>query len=613
MGKSNRIKANKATKSAMTLGNYKKKEGMPNWAINLIAIVITLAILLSGVALALSANGTIMRMRTAMRTENFRVDGQMMTYFVNAKYQNFLTTYSSYLSNLSLDTSKPLNEQTVGDTTNNESVLDSAICGDFEGTWYDYFVSETEAELKDILLYCEEAHKLGIELDETNEKTIDEAIASLETTATSYGYPLNAYIAASFGEGVKEKDVRHAMELTELATKGMNALSDKLLSEVQDDRITAAYEENTSLYNLIDYTFYSIRVDYADISEEMKEANANVTDAEILAEYKKQIDEAKADAEALLATGSIEEFEQALLAHIADETYETELDDKTLPAEGKPDEAQLLMIKSGVIAQSVKEVMDGTEEADAIKLDGEKYVGYTVEMSKEWADIFNSIKSEVYSMVSSNRENYVKDKAAYQDSDSFSTWAFDAARKVDDTHKILNGDGSDEAAELTHDSGYFRVDVYRMRKTQYKDDTKTKNLAYMVFSTEDEAKAAIEALKAAGTVDQATFDRIASEKGASMNDLLENYMEGEMDDLNFDAWVYGEARTAGDYTDTPIALSESSYAVLYYVGEGAESWFVTVKNALFNDDFDAYLVNAQATTTIDIKANVLKKIKIGAN
>ena len=613
MGKSNRIKANKAAAGAMSLGNYKKKEGMPNWAINLIAIVITVAILFGGAALALTSNGTLMRMRTAVSSKNFCVDGKMMTYFVNAKYQNFVTTYSAYLSSLSLDTTKPLKNQTYGDTTANPDALDKMLFGEFEGTWFDYFMSETEAEVKSMLYYCEEAKAMGLSLDEANQKAIDDTIASIEKTATSYGYPLNAYLAASFGEGVKEKDVRHALELSELATKGMNALSDKLMNAVAADRIVETYYADSSKYNIVDYTFYGFRVDYEDVSKEMKEANASVSDAAILEEYQKRINEIKEKAEKLLAASTIEEFEKLALTEVASENYDDELDKKTNLPENNFTTEQITAIRDGIIADSVKEVMDGAEASDAIKTEGEKYVGYGVEMSKEWAEVFNSIKAEVYDMVSISRPSYVKDKVKYVDSDAFSTWAFDAARKVDDTHKILNGDGSDENAEITNTNGYFRADVYRMRKTQYPDTSRTHNLAYMTFATEAEAKAAIEALKAAGTVDQTVFDRVAAEKAAAVSDIIENYVKGDMGSTNFDNWVFADGRAVGNYTESPIKLGDTSYAVLYYTAEGGEAWYVSVKNELFNDDFEAYYANLEKTVAINVKANVLKKIKIGAN
>ena len=612
MGKSNRIKAKKAAASTVSLGGYKKQEGMPNWAINLIAITITLAILLGGAALALSSSGIVMRMRTAVQTENFRVNGKVMTYFVNTKYQNFISSYSAYLSSLSLDTTKPLKDQKFGDTSANPDALDTMLFGEFDGTWFDYFLSEAEREVKSMLYYCEEAKAMDLALDDTNKKNIDDTIAAYAASAASYGYPLDAYFAASFGQGVKEKDVRKALELSELATKGMNALSDKLLGSIGDDRILAAYEADSTKYNRVDYTFYGFRVDYADIEKDMTAANANVTADEILAEYKKQIAEIKEKADKLMALPTIEEFEKALLTIIAEENYDIELDNKTLPTEGKPSDDQLATIRNGIIADSVKEVIEKVELTDAIKTEGEKYIGYDIEMSKEWAEVFNSVKAEVYDMVKISQPSYVKDGVSYVDSDAFSTWAFDAERKADDVKKILNGDGSDETAEVKNTSGYFRADVYRLRNPQYKDTTKTKNLAYMTFTSETEAKAAINALKAAGTVDQATFERIAKENSATP-DILENYVKGDMGSTDFDTWVFAEGRAIGNYTETPIKLGTTSYVVLYYTADGQESWFVSVKTDLFNSDFEAYFANLEKTVTVDVKANVLKKIKIGSN
>ena len=611
MGKSNRIKVNKANHSTATLGDYKKSNGMPNWAINLIAVCVTLAILLGALALAITSNGTILRMRTAVRSDHFRVNGKTMTYFVNETYQNFLTTYSSYLSNLSLDTSKPLDEQMVGDTSVKETVYDSSVCGDFQGTWEEFFVSQAEENVKNYLLYCEIAYSLGLELGETEKQNIDNAILELEAAATQYNYPLNAYITMCFGQGVKEKDIRNALEIKELYSMAYYALGDKLAQEISDDRIHDAYAQDSTKYNRIDYSFYSFRVDYADVSKEVKEANANATAEQILEEYKKQIADAKAKAEALLATGSIEEFEKHLLTDLAAETYDEKMKTKTLPSEGKPNADDLNRIRDGIVAQAVKELMEKTESTDAVKQDGEKYVGYGVEMSKEWADAFNSLKLLVDDMLANNLENYVIDKSVYKDSDSFCTWAFDDARKVDDTYKNLTGDGSDADAEIKNEKGYFRADVYRLRSKQYKDTDKTHDISVMLFSSEKDAQAAIEALQAAGTVDMDVFNRVATEKNASTNDTIENYVEGDMNNVDFDAWIFKSDRKVGDYTDKPIKLSDASYAVLFYVAEGDETWFVSVKDALLTDDFSAYVENAKANTPIEMKANVLKKIKIG--
>ena len=611
MGKSNRIKANRAVKSTASFGAYKKNEGMPNWAVNLIAIVLTLAILLGGVALVLSSNGTIMRMRTAARSEHFRVNGQVMTYFANSKYQNFVSQYSAYMSLFSLDTSKPLKTQAFGDTTANPDAMDATILGEFEGTWYDYFMSEAKAEVENMLLYCEEAYAMGVSLDDADQKKIDDAIAEFEKTAAENYYATNAYLSAIFGNAVKVKDVRRAMELSELATKGMNAISDKLLDNISAERVNAAYNEDPLLYNCIDYTFYGFRIDYEDVSDELKKTNPNATEADILAAYVTRVNETKTKAEALskiAKEGTLEELERAILRIVAEENYDAAYKKQSKPSEGLTDE-QIATIREQIIAEAVKAAIEGSTPATEVitKTEDGKYVGYDIEMSEAWANVFNTITKDG---IKPDRSLYVKDTVKYLDSDKFSTWAFDAERKVDDTNMILNGDGSEEG-EIKNSSGYFRADIYRLRKTQYADPTKTKNIAYMVFSSESEATAAIDALKAAGTVDQTTFDRIAAEKVATSN-ILENYVKGDMGNTDFDNWVFADGRVIGNYTDKAIKLGDSSYAVLYYTADGQEAWYVGVQDDLFNEDFEAYFANMEQTITLNVKANVIKKVKIGA-
>lgn len=619
MGKSNRIKATRANTSAATLGSYSKKQGMPNWAVNLIAIVVAIAILLGGILLALSANGTIMRMRTAARSEHYRVNGKMMTYYANVQYQNFLSNYESILSYFTLDTAKPLQEQTFGDTSVKENAYDTMILDEdekeFSGTWHDYFMLQAQKEVTTMLRYCEVAYDCNVKLEAEEEKKIDDAINTIRKTATGYGYPLDAYLAASFGEGIKEKDVRRAMELSELATKGMNALSDKLISEIGDDRVLARYNDSPSEHNSVDYSFYSFRVDYSDISTEMKESNANVTDEEILAEYRIRIALAKAQAEELLATDSTEAFEEYLLGEIATEDYEAQLDKQTLPTEGKPSAEQFEAIANGVIAQSLQEFLNDEENAAAFTkkdADSDTYTGYGIEVSKEYAEIFNKVKVEVDDTLDVRYETYVLDKAEYdKNNEAFSTWAFANERSVGDTHKILNGDGAEAAGdEITRDSGYFRVDVYRLRTTQYQNKDLTRDVAYMVFSTEDEAKHAAEEL-ASMDVNEESFAQLAADHSAS-SDVLENYTAGEMGVDAFDAWVFDEKTVVGSYTASPIKVSDSSYALLYYVAEGEETWFANIKDALFDEDYKEE-VAAMENIEITVKDNVLAKISIGTN
>ena len=184
MGKSNRIRTQKANATLASVKPTKKSQGMPSWAINLITIAVTVVIFASVILSVLSSNGVFMRMQTAMKTENFKVNGNMMAYYFQTQYQNFVSENSSYLTYLGLNTGAPLKDQIYSTDTNGASI-----------TWFDSLMDQTEAQVKELLVFCEEAHKRGIELDETDMANIDAEIEMYKLYAEVYGYTTNSYIS----------------------------------------------------------------------------------------------------------------------------------------------------------------------------------------------------------------------------------------------------------------------------------------------------------------------------------------------------------------------------------------------------------------------------------
>lgn len=611
MGKSNRIRVNKAGAQVKTLGTRQKK-GMPSWAINLIAILVAAVILLSAVAIFVVSNGIHTRMQTAMKTDHFTVNQNMMTYYFNAKYQNFYSTYSTYISggNFSLDPSKDLKSQTYGDTTGGSSAMETYFLGSFEGTWFDYFMSETSAEVESMLYYCEEAKARGWELGESEKSAIDQSISSLASTATSNGYTLDAFLSANFGSGIQEQDVRAALELSELATLSMNKISEELMGEISDDRVNAAYNDTNGIdidgegtnVNKVDYTYYTFTVTYKDMTGDNAEAK--------LAAYKEAIAKAKKNAEDLEKIKDKDAFESFILPFIVEDNYDEEYDTAEKPTEGMPTADDLKTIREAMIAKVIEEIEAEVEEASkaAEEKDG-AYTVYGVTVTKEVAELFNEVKDGIYSTAKLAVSNYSRDRVDYVDSDAFSTWAFDTARQAGDTYKDVKGDGADETVEIT-DSGatQFNATVYLLRKPFYRDTTPTRDVAYMLFSSKEDAQAAIEVLKGKDVVNQDVFDAVAHEVNPDSHDVLENYMEGDMNSTKFDNWVYGSTTAVGSFTTTPVELDSATYAVLYYVGEGEETWFMQVKNVLFNDDFEARYATFETKYKLEKKENVLNGI-----
>lgn len=616
MGKSNRIKQQKEVKNARSLNDYSKtkKKSMPNWAINLITIVITVAILLSVAVFALSSSGLVMRMRTAMASENYSVSGNMMKYYFQTTYQNFASKNESYMTYLSLNTEKPLKSQTIGDTTVNANALDTAIVGsEYAGkTWYDYFMDQTQKEVRNMLYYCEEATKRNISLDETDKANIDASIDSIRASAEIYGYTLNSYIANAYGKGISEKDVREAMELSSLSSKAMTAVAEELDVKITDDRIEAKYNENKKKFDLIDYSYYTFRITYTDIEKEVKAANANATEADILEAYKKAIAETKEKAEELLKKTDPVEFEKHYLEYVANDEFEEEFslasDDKT---EGKPDEANFEKIRKSMVEALVKEIMEDKDACDAASVNtDDKYTVYGVEVNKEWANIFDVTKYSLFDILKVNQDTSKNDGASFNEHDDFSVWAFDPARKAGELHKIYTGDGSKENAEITASDKYFYASVYILRKTQYIDDAKSSNLEYMFFSSEDAAKAAIEKLKTNSSVTEAIFDSVAHELSAPSHSNYENYVKGDLGSNALDKWLDKDSTVPGSFTDTPIKLDDSTYGVFFYASEGKEAWRVNVQSTLLEEDFDAFTLTMDTTygSTIKVNAKVCSKV-----
>ena len=224
----------------------------------------------------IASTGYFLRNTVAMKTDNYQVDNAMMTYYVKNQYYSFVNQYGDYLSMYGLDTSKSLKSQEYGD-----------------GTWFDYFLGLAEDQAKETLLCAEKAKADGYELSDEDKQTIDDAIASFETEAETYGITMESYYNQVFGTGIKEDDVRRAMELTQLAS---NYYDDYIASlTYTDEDLQNYFNKNESDFVKADYIKYTVPGE----TDEDKKANANelmnaaTTDELITILEKKYTDEQK--------------------------------------------------------------------------------------------------------------------------------------------------------------------------------------------------------------------------------------------------------------------------------------------------------------------------------
>lgn len=610
MGKSNRIKANKALKASKAPLTKKKGKGMPSWLMTLITLVVTAAVLLTVAFGLLSANGVFNRMRVSLSSDHYKINTNMMSYYFYTQYQSFQTEYESYLSYLSLDKSKSLKEQEFGkDTTK----YDASFLGEFEGTWFDYFMNQTVVSAKGILLYCEEANARGITLDDNDMAEIETNIESIRTTASTYGYTLNNYLAASFGPGVKLTDVRKAIEYSALANKCMNAIVDELELAATEERIENRYNETKNNFNSIDYSTYTFTVDYTEIAKE--ELGSDHTDAElkeneakVLAAYQTAVQKAKDRATALEKADSADAFMKMVCEFVAEDAVEDIYNSQTIKDEDKPSDEDVKAIKLALRSAVVDELMAGKGTAEPVVTlkDGDTIASvYGKTVTAEYAKTLNTVKTNLFNSVNTEKKKILEDKASYVAENEFSEWAFADGRVAGEKKVVVEGDGKEEG-EIKKEQGYSYVSAYYLRAAQYRNTEKARDVAYAIYDTAEKAAAAITELGKIETMSLEEFEKAVA--GATGNTHIEDCVRGYLNSDIFDEWLYGSATALGAITQTPLELATNNYSVAYYYGEGDEHWHIAVKETLISEDYDAEYAAIEEKYSITVNEKALAKV-----
>ena len=298
MGKGSREKQRKTQELAersASLGVYakkKRKKQAPAWVWTLIIILIITLLVALVVLSALSDGGYFLRWSTVARSENYSINGTMLSYYFYRNYNNFLGIYGNYLQYTGLDTKKSLKAQEFEEGT----------------TWYEYFMDTTLKQIEGIFVYCEEARARGIVLDDEDYQLIDENIEELRTQAAEEGYPVQTYAALLYGSGVRLKDIRRALEISQLAAKCAEVINQEIGDGVTAEDVDAYYEENKTKFWYADFLAYTFSAKKASDDPEYN------YDAE-----RTKVDEY---ADALLACTTEEAFKRYVLEHEADSYFD---------------------------------------------------------------------------------------------------------------------------------------------------------------------------------------------------------------------------------------------------------------------------------------------------
>ena len=269
----------------MTPSEAQKKEKRNSIIITVCVILAAALIIGLTVFNRLTDTGYFLRSETAVESENFEVDGAMMTYFFHSNYQS----YASYASYLGIDTSVSLKAQACS--------LDSSG----SSTWFDYFASLSQSYVNELLALCEAAKANGVSLDDADKAAVDASIANLTAMAEAYGYSINQYLITAFGAAINADDVKNCLELTALASKYSTQFMAGL--SYSDEQLDAYYDANKANFEGVD--LIAITIPASTYQETDADGNpvGNATGFSAAAEAK---------ANEMAAAGSADEFNAAI-------------------------------------------------------------------------------------------------------------------------------------------------------------------------------------------------------------------------------------------------------------------------------------------------------------
>lgn len=263
----------------------------------LLAIVIlSAAFITGGVLYSKHLNsGSSMRKQIAFESENYKVNNCMMTYYYFSDFYNTYNQYGTYFQYMGLDPHTSMKTQSY----------------DEETSWFDYFLNNTANTVNGYLLYAEAALDEGFEVADIADK-IDEQIDALKETAKNAKVDFEQYLLNVFGAGIKESDVRDALELQIYASEYYNKVEGDYSDSLTNEDFETYYVTNKNSLDKVDYRSYAIK---ADVAEDADEATKN-----------KAYAEAKADAEALKAAATSKD---AFVAWVAANLTEANADLET--------------------------------------------------------------------------------------------------------------------------------------------------------------------------------------------------------------------------------------------------------------------------------------------
>ncbi len=571
----------------MAVNSGKKTGGKGMKALKIIAVVLAVLIVAAlFVFTKMGDSGFFLRHTYSVQSEHYKVSNTMMSYYYTSNLTSALSSQNaSYYTYMGLDTSKSLKSQQYPGG----------------GTWYDYFMQQvTVPNVKQMLTLAEAAYAEGYELTEKDRETIDSVMESITSSAKAQNVSEDYFVMSRFGVGVKAKDVRAALELSQLAASYSQKIADSF--EFGESDWQTYFDGHKDDFRRVDYLSYTLNADSLVPKTDAADTAPVTTDAATDAATDASTDavtDAATDAATDAVTDAATDAATDAVTDAATDTDKAKAGTDTDKADDSKDED-----KSEYIAITTKYANELREakDVDDFKAIVEKYLRDELYKDQDEDEQGESVKSALDALEST--------AVKYNASNDISKELFAAKT------------GDIVVDEANAKDGKFVV--YLVTTSDYVEEYATKN-AYIIWfeATENNANAVSEINSALESDSSAeNFAKLAKEysqdesgieNGAFYENLhKDSYPSDEMMD-----WLYDGERKAGDRKDFTYTSGTGDSAVEYrfvvqYAGDGIAMWQTDADSALKTDAYNEKYSEFEKSHGDKIEVNLTDLYKIPA-
>ncbi len=242
--------------------------------------------------------------KVVMSTADFEVTDKMMSYFIYSVYQEHVESFKSMLENMGLPDDMVYSYMGIDPNSSLKKQVRDHQNGQ---TWFDYFAEQAKEQAEELLIICQAAKNAGAALSEDEMMRIDVQMGMLKLYSKNKSYSnLDSYLSDIYGNGVKEEDVRKALELQTYASKYYSMVQDDYHTSATLSDVEAFFDRNKDDYISADYYSYTFTLRMSDLRQ--KEENQNKSEEELEAIYEQIKTDLSAKANALLGMTTLDSF-----------------------------------------------------------------------------------------------------------------------------------------------------------------------------------------------------------------------------------------------------------------------------------------------------------------